>query len=56
MSQENVEIIRRALPDSAPGDVEALLAILDEQVEWDYVGAFPEGRWPLTAPRGRGGR
>ena len=42
MSQENVEIVRRALPDSGPGDVEALLAILDEQVEWDYVGAFPE--------------
>jgi ketosteroid isomerase-like protein len=43
MSQENVEILRRALPDSAPADVEALLAILDENVEWDYVGSFPEG-------------
>jgi ketosteroid isomerase-like protein len=43
MSQENLEIVRRALPENAPGDVEALLAILDEDVEWDYVGAFPEG-------------
>jgi ketosteroid isomerase-like protein len=42
MSQDNVEILRRALPDSAPADVEALLALLDERVEWDYVGAFPE--------------
>jgi len=43
MSQENVEILRRALPESAPADVEALFAILDDDVEWDYVGAFPEG-------------
>jgi len=26
----------------ASADPEALLAILDDQVEWDYVGAFPE--------------
>jgi ketosteroid isomerase-like protein len=31
------------LPESAPADVEALFAILAEDVEWDYVGAFPEG-------------
>jgi ketosteroid isomerase-like protein len=43
MSLRNVEILRRALPESAPADVEALFAILDENVEWDYVGAFPEG-------------
>jgi ketosteroid isomerase-like protein len=42
VSQDNVEKLRRALPDSAPADVEALFAILDEKVEWDYVGAFPE--------------
>jgi ketosteroid isomerase-like protein len=42
MSHENLEILRRAFPDSAPADVEALFAILDENVEWDYVGAFPE--------------
>ena len=42
MSQDNVEILRGALPDSAPADVEALFALLDERVEWDYVGAFPE--------------
>ncbi len=42
MSPSNVEILRRAFPDSAPADMEALLAILDEHVEWDYVGAFPE--------------
>ena len=38
MSQENVEAIRTAVA-SGPG---ALLAILDDEVEWDYVGAFPE--------------
>jgi ketosteroid isomerase-like protein len=39
MAQENVEILERALASANP---EALLAILDDQVEWDYVGAFPE--------------
>jgi len=38
----NVEIFRRAFPESAPPDVAALFAMLDENVEWDYVGAFPE--------------
>ena len=42
MSQENVEILRQALPEAGPGSPEAMLAILDENVEWDYVGAFPE--------------
>ena len=41
MSRENVEIVRRALA-AAPADPEALFSILDEQIEWDYVGAFPE--------------
>jgi ketosteroid isomerase-like protein len=41
-SQENLEIVRHALPENAPGDPEALIEILDEDVEWDYVGAFPE--------------
>jgi ketosteroid isomerase-like protein len=39
MSQENVDTLERALASSNPG---ALLAILDESVKWDYVGAFPE--------------
>jgi ketosteroid isomerase-like protein len=39
MSQENVDTIQRALASSDPG---AVLAILDEHVEWGYVGAFPE--------------
>jgi ketosteroid isomerase-like protein len=39
MSQTNVDTIQRALASSNPG---AVLAILDENVEWDYVGAFPE--------------
>ncbi len=42
MSKENVEILRRAMPESAPANPEDLLSILDEDVEWDYVGAFPE--------------
>jgi len=39
---ENVEILRRALPENAPANPEALFEMLDENVEWDYVGAFPE--------------
>jgi ketosteroid isomerase-like protein len=42
MSEENLATLRTALPRSAPADVEALFSILDENVEWDYVGAFPE--------------
>jgi ketosteroid isomerase-like protein len=42
MSQENVETLRRAMPESAPANPEDLFSILDENVEWDYVGAFPE--------------
>ena len=30
------------MPESAPGNPEDLFSILDENVEWDYVGAFPE--------------
>ena len=42
MSEENVEILRRAMPESAPANPEDLFSILAENVEWDYVGAFPE--------------
>jgi ketosteroid isomerase-like protein len=42
MSEENVEILRRAMPESAPANPEDLFSILDEDVKWDYVGAFPE--------------
>lgn len=42
MSQENLEILRQAMPESAPANPEDLFSILDENVEWDYVGAFPE--------------
>jgi len=41
MSRENVEALDRALA-SAATDPSALFAMLDEEVEWDYVGAFPE--------------
>ena len=37
-----MEILRRAMPESAPANPEDLFSILDENVEWDYVGAFPE--------------
>jgi len=42
MSEENVEILRRAMPESTPANPEDLFSILDENVEWDYVGAFPD--------------
>jgi ketosteroid isomerase-like protein len=38
MSRENLESLRLALSS----DPAALLALLDDEVEWDYVGAFPE--------------
>jgi ketosteroid isomerase-like protein len=41
ISEQNIELLGRALA-SAQADPEALFAILDENVEWDYVGAFPE--------------
>jgi ketosteroid isomerase-like protein len=50
VSQENLDILRKALPDRTPGNVETLLAILDENVEWDYVGAFPEGLTTYHGP------
>ena len=30
------------MPESAPANPEDLFSILAENVEWDYVGAFPE--------------
>jgi ketosteroid isomerase-like protein len=50
MSQKNLDILRKALPARGPGDVEALLGILDDNVEWDYVGAFPEGLTTYHGP------
>ena len=50
MSQENVDILRRALPESAPANAGALFEILDESVEWDYVGTFPEGLTTYHGP------
>jgi ketosteroid isomerase-like protein len=41
VSQQDVERLREAL-EAAPADPQQLFALLDEQVEWDYVGAFPE--------------
>ncbi len=38
MSQENVEKLRSAVASGPAG----VLAILHDEVEWDYVGAFPE--------------
>jgi ketosteroid isomerase-like protein len=38
VSRENLENLRGALAS----DPSALLALLDDDVEWDYVGAFPE--------------
>ena len=42
MSEENLHRLRLALPESAPANMNALLELLDDDVEWDYVGAFPE--------------
>src|SRR5215217_3646551 len=38
MSRDDLENLRSALSS----DASALLALLDDDVEWDYVGAFPE--------------
>ena len=39
MSEQNVAAVREAMESEGPG---GLFALLHEQVEWDYVGAFPE--------------
>jgi ketosteroid isomerase-like protein len=41
MSQANVDTLKQALA-AAPGDPGGLFSIMDEQIEWDYVGSFPE--------------
>jgi ketosteroid isomerase-like protein len=41
MPEANVERLRRAF-SSGPEDPGGLFALLDEDVDWDYVGAFPE--------------
>jgi ketosteroid isomerase-like protein len=38
MSRQDLENLRGALAS----DPSALLALLDDEVQWDYVGAFPE--------------
>jgi ketosteroid isomerase-like protein len=43
MAQENLEALQGAL-DAAPANPEPLFAILADDVEWDYVGAFPESQ------------
>ena len=50
LSQENMEILRQALPESGPANADALLGLLDQDVEWDYVGAFPEGLTTYHGP------
>ena len=41
MSQENVEIVRRAFEASARGDSEGVLALYDPDVEWDASRTQP---------------
>ena len=43
MSDQRVERVRRALA-AAPGDLRPLLALVADDAEWNYVGAFPEVR------------
>lgn len=43
MSQENVEIVRRAADAYASGDIEASLAAYDPDVEFDVTYGRPEG-------------
>lgn len=43
MREDNVEALREAL-SAAPANPEPLFALLDDEVEWDYVGAFPESK------------
>jgi ketosteroid isomerase-like protein len=41
VSQENVEVVRRALEAWSRGDLEASLAFVDPEVEWRGTGLFP---------------
>jgi hypothetical protein len=42
MSQENVEVVRRAFESFARGDVEAALSIYDPDVEWQTAADEPD--------------
>jgi ketosteroid isomerase-like protein len=42
MSRYSERPYRSRLAARGGAEVEALFSILDENVEWDYVGAFPE--------------
>jgi ketosteroid isomerase-like protein len=43
MSEASVEAVGGAIA-SAPASMEELFGLLHDEVEWDYVGAFPESR------------
>src|SRR5262245_17280173 len=54
MSDANVQMIRKAYADFSNGNVAAILAALDPNVEWTVPGDFPEsGTWrgPLAVSR-----
>jgi hypothetical protein len=42
MSQENVEVIRRAAAAFERGDLEGMLRYHDPEIEWVTTGAFVE--------------
>jgi ketosteroid isomerase-like protein len=44
MSEENVEIVRRALDAFIEGDYERLIELADPQIEYDVSRTSPESR------------
>jgi ketosteroid isomerase-like protein len=50
MSQENAQLVREAVEAFNRGDLEAALGRMHPDIEWQTLGAFPDGR----TYRGRG--
>ena len=56
MSQENVDLTRRAFQAFADRDLDALLAMLDDDVEASPILAGMEGGYAATTESAAGGR
>ena len=49
-TESNIQIVQKAYADFGRGDVPAILAVLDENVEWIIPGKLPEsGTWRRPA-------
>jgi hypothetical protein len=54
MSDENVDLVRRAYDDFNAGNIDAVLAALREDVEWNEPGGGNSPRGTFTGPQSVG--